>query len=68
VSAAINATTVFKSRKGPLRRDPMPDHVRVFEAIAAKNPIKAEQAMSELIVLAREDTPISRNAERRRAR
>jgi DNA-binding FadR family transcriptional regulator len=46
----------------------MPDHVRVFEAIAAKNPIKAEQAMSELIVLARADTPISRNAERRRAR
>jgi DNA-binding FadR family transcriptional regulator len=68
VSAAINATTVFKYRKGPLRRDPMPDHVRVFEAIAAKNPAKAEQAMSELIVLAREDTPISRNAERRRAR
>lgn len=68
VSAAINATTVFKYRKGPLRRDPMPDHVRVFEAIAAKNPAKAEQAMSELIVLAREDTPISRHVERRRAR
>ncbi|HEX3913592.1 MAG TPA: FadR/GntR family transcriptional regulator [Steroidobacteraceae bacterium] len=68
VSAAINATTVFKHRKGPLRRDPMPDHMRVFEAIAAKNPVKAEQAMSDLIVLAREDTPISRNSERRRAR
>jgi DNA-binding FadR family transcriptional regulator len=68
VSAAINATTVFKSRKGPLRRDPMPDHLRVFEAIVAKNPGKAQQAMSELIVLARMDTPISRHAERRRAR
>jgi DNA-binding FadR family transcriptional regulator len=68
VSAAINATTVFKSRKGPLRRDPMPDHVRVFEAIAAKNPLEAQQAMSELIALAREDTSLSRNAERRRAR
>jgi DNA-binding FadR family transcriptional regulator len=68
VSAAINATTVFKYRKGPLRRDPMPDHLLVFEAIAARNPVKAEQAMSELIVLAREDTPISRKAERRRAR
>jgi DNA-binding FadR family transcriptional regulator len=68
VSAAINATTVFKSRKGPLRRDPMPDHLRVFEAIVAKNPAKAQQAMSELIVLARMDTPISRHAERRRAR
>lgn len=68
ISAAINATTVFKSRKGPLRRDPMPDHIRVFEAIAAKNPVKAEQAMSELIVLAREDTPVTRSSERRRAR
>lgn len=68
ISAAINATTVFKSRKGPLRRDPMPDHIRVFEAIAAKNPLKAGQAMSELIVLAREDTPITRSSERRRAR
>ena len=68
VSAAINATTVFKSRKGPLRRDPMPDHVRVFEAIAAKNPLKAQHAMSELIALAHEDTSLSRNAERRRAR
>jgi len=67
VSAAINATTVFKQRKGPLRRDPMPDHVRVFEAIAAKDPRRAQQAMSELIVLARKDTPISRRPERRRA-
>jgi DNA-binding FadR family transcriptional regulator len=66
VSAAINATTVFKQRKGPLRRDPMPDHVRVFEAIAAKDPHKAQQAMSELIVLARLDTPVSRRPERRR--
>jgi DNA-binding FadR family transcriptional regulator len=68
VSAAINATTVFKYRKGPLRRDPMPDHERVLEAIAAKNPLKAEQAMSELIMLAREDTSTSRNAERRSAK
>ncbi len=68
VSAAISATTAFKYRKGPLRRDPIPDHLRVLEAIAARNPAKAEQAMSELIVLARADTPISRNPERRRAR
>lgn len=68
VSAAISATTLFKYRKGPLRRDPMPDHVRVFEAIASKNPVKAEQAMSELIALARDDTSICRTAQRRRAR
>jgi DNA-binding FadR family transcriptional regulator len=67
VSAAISATTVFKQRKGPLRRDPMPDHMRVYEAIAAKDPRKAEQAMSELIVLARLDTPVSRRPERKRA-
>jgi DNA-binding FadR family transcriptional regulator len=59
ISAAISATTMFKQRKGPLRRDPMPDHIRVFEAIAAKNPLEAQQAMSELIQLARLDTPIS---------
>jgi DNA-binding FadR family transcriptional regulator len=67
VSAAISATTVFKQRTGPLRRDPLPDHLRVLEAIAAKNPEEARQAMSELIVLARMDTPISRRPERRRA-
>jgi DNA-binding FadR family transcriptional regulator len=66
VSAAINATTVFKQRTGPLRRDPMPDHLRVLEAIAAKNPGKAERAMSELIALARMDTPIPRRTERKR--
>jgi hypothetical protein len=42
--------------KRPLRRDPMPDHLKVFAAIAAR----AQQAMSELIELARLDTPSSR--------
>jgi DNA-binding FadR family transcriptional regulator len=69
VSAAINTTTVFKQRRGPLRRDPMPDHLRVFEAIASRDPGKAQQAMSELIVLARMDTAAtSRRPERKRAR
>jgi DNA-binding FadR family transcriptional regulator len=66
VSAAISATTIFKQRKGPLRRDPMPDHLRVLDAIAARNPGRAQEAMSELIVLARMDTPISRRSIRRR--
>jgi DNA-binding FadR family transcriptional regulator len=60
VSAAISATTVFKQRWGPLRRDPLPDHERVFDAIAAKDPGRAQKAMSELIMLARRDTPTSR--------
>jgi DNA-binding FadR family transcriptional regulator len=60
VSAAIRITTIFKQRKRPLRRDPLPDHLRVFEAIAEGDSGKAQEAMSELIALARADTPISR--------
>ena len=67
VSAAISTTTMFKQRKRPLRRDPLPDHLKVFEAIAERDPGKAQEAMSELIELARMDTPISRKASGRRA-
>jgi DNA-binding FadR family transcriptional regulator len=66
VSAAISTTTMYKQRKRPLRRDPLPDHLRVFEAIAEKNPGKAQQAMRELVELARMDTPISGKDGRRR--
>jgi len=58
VSAAVNTTTMFKQRKRPLPRDPVPDHLRVFEAIADKHPIRAQKMMSELIQLALQDTPI----------
>jgi len=60
VSAAIRITTIFKQRKGPLRRDPLPDHLQVFAAIAEGNPDHAQVAMSELISLARADTPTPR--------
>jgi DNA-binding FadR family transcriptional regulator len=60
VSAAIRTTTIFKQRKRPLRRDPVPDHLEVFTAIAAKDAAKAQKAMSELIELARLDTPSAR--------
>ena len=66
VSAAISTTTIFKQRKRPLRRDPLPDHLRVFTAIAAKDAVKAQKAMSELIELARADTPSSRRSDRRK--
>ncbi|HEY3732093.1 MAG TPA: FadR/GntR family transcriptional regulator [Steroidobacteraceae bacterium] len=56
VSAAIRTTTIFKQRKHPLRRDPIPDHRRVFEAVAARKAGRAQRAMSELIELARIDT------------
>ena len=67
VNAAIRNTTIFKQRKHPLRRDPIPDHERVFEAIAARQVAKAQRAMSELIELARRDTPVSKRSARRAA-
>jgi DNA-binding FadR family transcriptional regulator len=57
VNAAVVTTTVFKQRLRPLRRDPIPDHARVLDAIAAKDPQRARKRMSELIQLALEDTP-----------
>jgi DNA-binding FadR family transcriptional regulator len=67
VSAAISTTTIFKQRRRPLRRDPLPDHLRVFTAIAAKDAAKAQNAMSDLIDLARADTPTNpRRAGRQR--
>jgi DNA-binding FadR family transcriptional regulator len=56
VSAAIRTTTMFKQRHAPLRRDPVPDHARVFAAIESGDAAKAQRAMSELIELARLDT------------
>ena len=58
VTAAVNALTEFKQRIAPLTRDPVPDHVRVYDAIAAKDPEGARSAMGELIRLAILDTPI----------
>jgi len=67
VRAAIRTTTIYKQRKQPLRRDPLPDHLQVFEAIAAKESGKAQEAMSALIQLARIDIP-SRPPARKKAR
>lgn len=64
-SAAIITTTMFKQRDHPLRRDPIPDHLHVLEAIANKNSPKAQAAMRELIQLARLDTPMTQPAKRR---
>ena len=64
VSAVIGSTNVIKHRERPLRRDPIPDHRRVLEAIEARSVPRAQRAMGELINLARLDTPV-RNATRR---
>ena len=58
VTAAVNALTEFKQRIAPLKRDPIPDHWRVYDAIAAKDAEGARAAMAELIRLAIMDTPI----------
>jgi DNA-binding FadR family transcriptional regulator len=61
VAAAVEWTTIFKQRDKPLARDPLPDHVRVYEAVKAKDAQAAEAAMAALVDLALLDT---RNATR----
>lgn len=56
IGAAVNWTTQFKQRARALPRDPLPDHVRVFDAIAAGDAEAASQAMRVLVDLALEDT------------
>jgi DNA-binding FadR family transcriptional regulator len=52
VTAAVTWSTKFKDRTQRLRRDAIPDHVRVFKAVAAGNAKAARKAMIELIDLA----------------
>ncbi len=55
IGAAVNWTTLFKQRARALPRNPIPDHVRVYEAIAAGDPAAAAEAMNVLVELALED-------------
>jgi DNA-binding FadR family transcriptional regulator len=65
IGAAIRWTTIFKQRRSPLPRDPLPEHVRVYEAIADASPDSARKAMAELIALALMDINNSRSAAKR---
>jgi DNA-binding FadR family transcriptional regulator len=56
IGAAVKWTTQFKQRSRALPRNPMPDHVRVYDAIAAQDGEAAARAMHELIELALDDT------------
>lgn len=56
VAAAVSWTTVFKQRNRPLPRDPLPDHERVYEAVASRSAPAARAAMAELVHLALLDT------------
>lgn len=69
IGAAVASTTIFKQRNAPLR-DPIPDHQRVFDAVARGDAAAAHKAMAELIDMAFLDTVLATNAdiaERRRA-
>ncbi|MBO9711710.1 MAG: FadR family transcriptional regulator [Sphingomonas sp.] len=56
IGAAVSWTTRYKQRLRALPRDPVPDHVRVFDAIAAGDAEAASTAMRSLIDLAHDDT------------
>ncbi|MCC2976066.1 FadR family transcriptional regulator [Sphingomonas sp. PL-96] len=56
IGAAVNWTTQFKQRARALPRDPLPDHIRVYDGIAAGDPEAAGAAMRALVELALEDT------------
>lgn len=60
VGAAISWTTIFKQRESPLSRDPLPDHVRVYEAVKAADRDAAHKAMANLVDLALLDTTNAR--------
>ena len=56
IAAAVAWTTIFKQRTRRLRRDPIPDHRLVYEAIAMSDPALAYTAMTGLLELALSDT------------
>lgn len=56
VGAAVSWTTKFKQRARALPRNPIPDHVRVYDAIAAGDGEAASGAMRVLVELALQDT------------
>ncbi len=59
VTAAVDALTEYKLRLARVKRDPVPDHRRVCEAVAAQDAEAARDAMARLIRLAIEDMPAS---------
>ena len=56
IGAAVGWTTQFKQRSRTLPRNPIPDHVAVYEAIAAGEAEAASSAMRVLVELALVDT------------
>lgn len=57
VTAAVDALTQLKLRLAKVKRDSVPDHLRVFNAIRDKDAAEAHEAMENLIRLAVLDMP-----------
>jgi DNA-binding FadR family transcriptional regulator len=56
IAAGVAWTTMYKNRSKSLARDPLPDYIDVFEAIASRNVDQSREAMSQLVQLALSDT------------
>lgn len=59
ILSAISWTTIYKQRKRKLPRDPIPDHLALFNAIKAADADAAREAMADLVRLALADTEFS---------
>jgi DNA-binding FadR family transcriptional regulator len=55
VGAAVQWTTHYKQSVSAQPRDPLPEHAAVYAAIAAADPARARDAMTDLLRLALED-------------
>jgi DNA-binding FadR family transcriptional regulator len=62
ISAAVRWTTYYKYKRLQPRRDPMPQHRVLFEAIAKGDPVGARKATEDLIRQAQLDTEAALNA------
>jgi DNA-binding FadR family transcriptional regulator len=58
IGAAVHWTTLYKQRARALPRNAIPDHAKVYEAIAAGDGDAAAAAMRVLVDLALEDTAV----------
>ena len=52
IAAAVTWTNIYKQRHMPLRRDPVPDHRKVYEGVAAGDADAARRAMADLVQFA----------------
>ena len=68
VGAAVTWTTFYKGTHSPQLRDSLPDHQRVYDAIARRDPSGARSAMTELVDLALRDTTDARKRMGRKKR